>query len=118
MLDYAAVFFVRRTKDGVLARRLRQREEELAPIIGNKVKIVETTGRSIKSMLWCADPWGGSQCTDNTCPVCCHADNMGKSLCKANNVVYRNVCLLCKEEGKRGLYLGESSCNKGERAQK
>ena len=64
-----------------------------------------------------ADPWGGNQCQDPTCPVCCTEGNMGKSLCKVTNLVYKNTCVLCQEQGKESIYLGESSRSLGERSQ-
>ena len=40
-------------------RDIRKKELEIQNILGNKVKIAEKAGASIKSQLWVADPWGG-----------------------------------------------------------
>ena len=60
--------FIPRTKDGRLIRTLRQKEEEIRTVVGHSVKLVERPGKSIKNLLWTADPFGGgSMCGRGLC---------------------------------------------------
>ena len=74
---------------------------------GHRVKLVERAGRSLKNLLWCADPWGGIPCTSLDCPVC--TSDQETQICKVPNIVYLNTCLICKEEGVTAQYVGETS---------
>ena len=37
-------------------------------------------------------------------------------ICRSKNIVYANVCQICKEEGKDTRYIGETGRSLGERA--
>ena len=47
----AAVMFVNNTKDGLLAKNIREVVERLKYILGYKIKIVERAGTSLKQMF-------------------------------------------------------------------
>ena len=53
------VIFVPRTKDGMLAKMLREEESSISRNSQTKFKIVEECGYSLKSLLHRANPWGG-----------------------------------------------------------
>ena len=103
------VLFVARTPGGELARRLRQAEAELAMIMGDKVKIVEKSGKMLKSILHRPNPMAGENCQRPNCLVCSHGGEEARSNCRQRNVSYRTDCLECKIVGKEAFYLGESS---------
>ena len=75
---------------------------------------MERTGNKMKSLIWKADPWGGVECWDKSCPVCC--EEKEKQICRSRNVVYKAVCQDCAEEGRKYTYIGETSRSLAERA--
>ena len=70
----------------------------------DRVKFVERNGANLGAQLVSKDPWGSS-CNQPECNMCSHQP--GK--CDLKGVVYQWECLLCKEEGIRAHYLGETS---------
>ena len=104
--DPVAVLFIRRSNEGKLIGKLREKEKEVAAATGYSLKLVERAGTSIKNLLWCADPWGLA-CITPDCPVCKEGTKPG--MCRTANVVYRDICLICKEKGRCSLYIGETS---------
>ena len=56
-----AVIFVPRTPRGELATLLREAETELQKFCKSKVKIVEETGDTAKSLIHKANPWAGEK---------------------------------------------------------
>ena len=82
----AAVMFVKRSKEGRLVSRLREKEEQISGIIGHRVKLVERAGVSVKTLLWNADPWGGIGCQTEQCPVC--YEGQKRIICTTSNAVY------------------------------
>ena len=122
-----SVLFVEQTKDGVLAKKLREVVARLEGILGFRIKIVERAGTSLKNLLPNTNPWSGSHCSRKECITC----NQGAGElpdCTRRSVVYENVCLSCNPEAiKKGelktwnttsqsLYIGETSRSIQERA--
>ena len=103
-----SVLFVPRTENGELARRLRQAEEEMSAITGDKIKIVERAGRKLKSILLTANPWSGGWCGRVDCLACEHCE-AEDSKCGQRNIVYKTSCLQCKQRGTDRCYYGESA---------
>ena len=108
-----SVMFVPRTEGGELAKRLRQEEEIISKITGNKVKIQEKSGTMIQRILHKSDPWSKEPCDRPDCLVCMGEDNAGE--CKRRNVLYRTSCLRCKEKGTERFYFGETARSAYER---
>ena len=54
-----SVLFMEQTPGGVYAARLRETEKKLAPITNFRVKVVEKSGTTLKSILMKSDPWAG-----------------------------------------------------------
>ena len=54
--DPAAIMFVKRTAEGALIKKLCECEEAVRQMAGHRLKLVERAGRSLKNLLWCADP--------------------------------------------------------------
>ena len=109
-----AILFVPRTPGGELITNLRAKEETLTELTGRKTKLVEKAGLSLKDMLWKADPWGGPPCPRANCRVC--ENNKEEVICRTKNLIYANVCLICKTKGEDTRYIGETSRSLGQRA--
>ena len=50
-LEQKSVLFVERTRDGELCRRLREVIGRMAPLLGFSIKVVERSGRTLKSFF-------------------------------------------------------------------
>ena len=109
-----AILFVPRTPGGELITNLRAKEETLTELTGRKTKLVEKAGLSLKDMLWKADPWCGPPCPRANCRVC--ENNKEEVICRTKNLIYANVCLICKTQGGDTRYIGETSRSLGQRA--
>ena len=118
-----SVLFVSQTPLGALAGKLKELEIELTKLSGEKVKIVERSGSTIKQLLIKSNPWSSGNCGRSQCHPCKTGD--GKQTCQQRNVLYETFCLACKEasesqtEGqerlKVALYVGESARTARER---
>ena len=61
------VLFVKQTKDGKLAKRIREVLVRLEHVLGFRVKVVERTGTSIRKTLPNTNPWSGQYCSRKDC---------------------------------------------------
>jgi len=66
-----------------------------------KIRVVEQSGTTLKSMLQKSDPFKPKQCTKVDCLVC-RTD--GKGNCHSTGVTYELVCKVCCNK-----YIGETS---------
>ena len=107
-MEIKSVLFVPRTRNGELAKRLRQEEEQLSRMTGYKVKIVERGGMQVKNILHKSNPWEGQLCGRGGCLVCAQGGE-GGGQCSKRNILYKTTCLACKEKGKDVNYYGESA---------
>ena len=96
---YDTVVFVPDTPKSTLAKEYR-REISKTNI---KMKVVETSGRSLKKQLQKSDPIGKKGCTDERCMICRKG---GKGDCRKRNVTYKIDCQRCNMK-----YVGETSRN-------
>ena len=62
--------FVPFTPGSELAKKLRENEENLHKITGNKIKIVERAGTKLQDLITKADPWKGLDCQRKNCLLC------------------------------------------------
>ena len=102
-----SVLFVEQTPGGMYAARLRETEEKLTPIINFRVKIVEKSGTTLKSVLVRSDPWAGGKCGRKRCLPC--EAGVDNSKCRKINILYESTCQECLREGEDFTYVGESS---------
>jgi hypothetical protein len=108
------VLFVTPTPGGVLAKELRQREEELNKNNKERIKIEEKGGLKIKDILGSKNPFKKSHCVQKTCPLCTESESIDvvstdvKIPCNTNNVGYRWLCITCKERDITKVYEGET----------
>ena len=96
--------FIPTTPGSELASRIREKIMENNQGRDWMIKVVETSGRSVKSLLQKADPTPARPCGLETCMSCPH-DVLGE--CTKEGAVYRVHCThpSCGEEGAR--YWGE-----------
>ena len=101
------VLFVPKTPGGEFAKRLKEAESEIEKITGDRIKIVERAGVTVRRLLHKSNPWAGEQCGRQECLVCRQEKNGD---CTQRNVTYQTECLLCQEKtGKKSRYVGETS---------
>ena len=122
-----AVIFVEQTPRGEVARLLKEQLQNLEPVLGYKLRVVERTGRNILSSFPQTKTWSGEQCGRTDCITC---NQGGEELpnCTQSNVVYESICTVCNpgatkkgelvdvKKGPPSLYVGESSRSIQERA--
>ena len=109
--DSEAVFFVRATPGSALAEKCKMEFRRS----GLKIKVVERTGKSVKSCLVKSNPFRKVRCDKENCIVCNLDGNVD---CRARSVHYRISCEGVNKEGEHcsGIqYEGETSRSTGER---
>ena len=85
-ISTAAVIFVDNTKEGGLAREIREVLRRLEDILGYRVKVVERSGTPLKMMFPLTKIGEGQQCGRPDC-ITCTQDNKGDKLPPVQNVV-------------------------------
>ena len=91
-----SVIFVPQTRFGALAAKLKQDEVALTQITGEKLKVTERSGTTIRQLLISSNPWQAGDCGKESCLVCRHGD--GKQVCSKRNCLYETFCIPCKEK--------------------
>lgn len=109
-----APIFVQATKNGDMARLLREEEEKIGRMTGWRFKVVERGGRSLKSLLTKSNIFSDQGCGRENCGACNCAE---KPLnCRRRSIMYETSCLECMKNGVPGaVYVGESARSAGER---
>ena len=99
---FDSVLFVPSTKDG----KLKQGYQNIIRNSGFRVKVVERTGRTLKSQLQTSNPFRGDVCGRGDCFIC---TTSGKGNCATESVTYR---INCQGEGcVKNVYKGETASN-------
>ena len=93
-LKTRTVLFVDQTRDGQLAKDLRQFLSRLESILGFRIKVVERTGTTTKNTLPNTNPWAGDDCGREDC-ITCRQESEEKPPCMKRGLVYENICLDC-----------------------
>ena len=88
------VMFVTQTPRGELAARLRSVLRGLEHICKFRVKVVERTGRTLRSHFPLTRLWEGLECGREDC-VTCHQGLEDLPPCTRSSVVYENICAVC-----------------------
>ena len=70
--------FVEQTREGEMAKKLREQLGRMEDMMGFRMKIVERTGTKIKDMFSLTNIWGGSQCGREEITTCTQG---GEDLC-------------------------------------
>ena len=107
---YVAPIIVPSTPNGELADLLRRVVQTEAGNSGDmKFKIVESGGRTLKSLLQRSNPTATAGCSDGSC-IACRGDRGKGGDCRKTNVTYEIECGLCLGDD-RSVYIGETSRN-------
>ena len=125
-LKTRTVLFVDQTPGGVLAARLKTLYLGLENTMGFKIKVVERTGRTLRSSFPLSTLWDGLECGRDKC-IPCKQGAEDIQPCTRQNLVYENICSECNplvlnkgalkdyNADKPSLYVGESSRSLAER---
>ena len=111
--DFTSVMFVSQTHNGTLDKRLQKVENRISKLTGERIKIVERSGTSVKQMLIKSNPWAGRPCGKDKCLSCLNSEEPQN--CFAKGVVYDINCVKCKEMADEGeeipvsKYTGQTS---------
>lgn len=100
--DQETVLFVDSTPNSVLAKQFRSALMKH----GLRIRVVEKSGRMLKSILCRSDPFANKNCGNDTCAACA----TGTIGCKVRDTVYKITCDTCND-----TYIGETSRSVGER---
>ena len=105
---YVAPIFVPPTPNSELASILKDvvdRESEA----GVSFKIVETGGKTVKTVVQKSNPTATAGCTDVDCVACRQGRGEGGN-CRGSGINYEVECRMCPDE-ERSKYIGESARN-------
>ena len=105
---HIAPIFVPPTPNSELATALREIAEKEAEN-GVMFKVVESGGRSVKSIVQKSNPTATVGCTDAACLPCKTGAGDGGN-CRSCSINYEVECQLCPEE-QRSKYVGETARN-------
>ena len=102
---HETVVFIPATKGSELKRRF----QDVITKSKVKVKVIEKTTRSMRSILVKQDPFTSKTCSDQNCFVCCTRDGTTHGIpCRTTGITYK---IECKEGGCEAVYIGETSGN-------
>ena len=113
-----SVMFIPYTVNGILAKQLREAEEELGRQTGYKIKIVERTGTRLADLLHKSNPWQGEDCKRPGCLICSTKVAKGRNMeqdCTKRYIVYKTWCMTCAGRGEKKIgekYEDEETQNK------
>ena len=122
-----SVIFVEHTREGGLAKQLREQLMRIEPMMGFRLKVVERSGTQLKDMFSLTNVWGGTQCGREDCTTC---NQGGDDIpdCTRRGIMYESICTKCNPGAKEpgplkkpesevpSIYVGESSRSIFERA--
>jgi hypothetical protein len=117
--SYKSCIFVPPTPDSELQKLMQAKKKELRAGGREKfpIKIIETVGKPLESILVKSDPFDGNKCSDETCQP--NRNKQNKISCCRNNVGYEIKCKICHWDGgsevnsapKGASYFGETGEN-------
>ena len=111
--QYTSVLFVPPTPRGELAKKMQSREAVINSGSSVRIKVVESGGPKLKSILVNPNPYPKKDCRMMLCPFCkstsvSQPKDDNKIPCNTPGVGYQIDCKVCKEEGLPTAYIGES----------
>ena len=127
-LEVKTVLFVEQSPMGELAKKLRETLRSMEQTLGFRVKVVERTGRSLRSLFPLNNLWKGAKCGRDDCTTCEQGGEEELPDCSRMNLVYENICAECNpgasKKGELGsiradiptTYIGETSRSVYERS--
>ena len=107
---FDSVLFVPTTPE----RKLKRMYEDAIRRSGIRVKVVERTGRTLKSQLQTSNPFREPNCGREDCLLC---RTFGQGNCNTEGITYRIDCASASGECEKYLYKGETAYNAYTRGQ-
>ena len=97
-LTPVTVLFVPQTPQGAFAKKLTELKVWLTKLSGEKTKIVERSGCTVRQLLVRSNPWAQGHCgrPPGECPPCDTGD--GKQSCQRRSILYETFCLRCRAQ--------------------
>ena len=92
--EFKTVLFVEYTKNGELAKNMRELLARLETVVGFRVKVVERAGASLKSLFPTTNLWDGQKCGRADCTTCEQGAEMLPN-CTKSSLLYENICGIC-----------------------
>ena len=111
-IEYKSLLFVPPTPGGELRKELEKREMEINKNSDDRIKMVETGGIKMETMLTNKNPFKRKRCAEKICPLCKNDENeKSKQVipCNTNNVGYKWTCENCENINVTKIYEGETS---------
>ena len=110
---YTSVLFVPPTPRGELAKLMQSREAAINSGSSIRIKVVESGGPKLKSILVNHNPYPKKDCRMLLCPFCkstpvSQPKDDKKIACNTPGVGYQIDCKGCQEIGVQSVYIGES----------
>ena len=99
---FDTVLFIPTTPDG----QLKKMYENVIRRSGIRMKVVERTGRTLKSQLQTSNPFREENCDREDCFVC---TTFGRGNCNTESITYRIDC--SGGDCEKDIYKGETACN-------
>ena len=107
---YSSVLFVPATENSVLAKTLREHEQQNLQGRTSRIKIVEKSGKSVRQILSRSYPWPTKKCEDLECFPCSSSSKVSFS-CRIPGAGYNIFCTECEKLGVPYVYYGETGQN-------
>ena len=120
------VVFVPSTRNGILVRKLREREEVMSKISGFRIRYQEAGGSKLSNQF-STDLGKGLHCGRVCHP--CEVNGEKRENCRSKNLTYESSCTKCnpsshqeehdptgRQKPRQGIYIGETSRSIHERA--
>ena len=106
-VQYQTVLFIPATTNSSLARMIRRCEENNSQERNVRIKVVESSGRSVKNTMAYNYPWAPEVCRDPNC-FPCSTGSVQRVSCRKPGMAYRIFCILCSGVGISSVYEGET----------
>ena len=125
-LETTTVMFIQSSKREILINTLKEKERYWSELSGFKVKYVKSAGTPLGNLL-SVDHSKGMKCGRDICPPCKINEEEVRQNCRLRSVLYETSCMICNptvqktrtsslQEGRRGVYIGETSRSLAERS--
>ena len=89
--------FVQHTPYSEMAKRMREKLNNLEKLGKFKIKLVERAGNKLVDVLHKSNAWGEKDCERIDCLIC-STSNAKKGSCRKRNVLYETYCITCEKD--------------------
>ena len=89
--------FVDQTMGGKLQKMMQAAEDNIALMVGYRVRVVESSGTQLGRLLPYTNPWQGQVCGRTNCYTCEQGGEKVQN-CRKRNILYESVCVECNPD--------------------